>query len=444
MTSQIRNARGQAILRRFASQAKGSIAVNFALLLIPITFAVGAAIDYSTANQASAKLDAVADAAALAAVNLSSMSGTAAAAQNAATALFNSQWPTVPDITGVQSTITVTDSGLTRTARVSYTAQTSTAFMGLAGINSIPISGGSTASAGFPTYIDFHLLLDNTPSMGVGATPADVAKMVNNTSDQCAFACHDVSNANSYYNLAKTLSVTMRIDVLRTATMNLMDTAAATETYSNQFRMAIYTFGSAATATPGMSKIQALTSNLSTAKQSAANIDLMTVDGQNQYGDQDTGFDTVIPEVGGDITAPGNGASAATPKKVLFFVTDGVADENNPNGCLKVAKLTSSGRCQEPIDPALCTPIKSNGVLIAVLYTTYLALPTNSWYTTYIAPFNPGPYTNPPGSINSVIAQNLQACASPGLYFEVSPTQGISEAMAALFQKTITVAHLTR
>ena len=34
-----------------------------------------------------------------------------------------------------------------------------------------------------------------------------------------------------------------RIDVLRTATQQLMDTAAATQTYTSQFRMAIYDFG---------------------------------------------------------------------------------------------------------------------------------------------------------------------------------------------------------
>jgi hypothetical protein len=57
--------------------------------------------------------------------------------------------------------------------------------------------------------------------MGVAATPADVAKMVANTPDQCAFACHDLSTApNDYYSKAKSLGVTMRIDVLRTAIRN--------------------------------------------------------------------------------------------------------------------------------------------------------------------------------------------------------------------------------
>jgi hypothetical protein len=44
------------------------------------------------------------------------------------------------------------------------------------------------------------------------------------------------------------------------------------------------------------------------------------------------------------------------------------------------------------IETALCTTIKNRGIKIAVLYTTYLALPTNRWYNSWIAPFNVGPY----------------------------------------------------
>ena len=55
-----------------------------------------------------------------------------------------------------------------------------------------------------------------------------------------------------------------------------------------------------------------------------------------------------------------------------------------------------------------------------------------SWCNTWIVPFA------------SKIATNMQNCASPGLYFEVSPSQGISEAMNALFQKAVAQAHLTQ
>ncbi|MFX8899333.1 hypothetical protein ABTN01_19705, partial [Acinetobacter baumannii] len=68
----------------------------------------------------------------------------------------------------------VTDNSTGRTAIVTYKASVPTAFMGLIGINAMPIRGSSTAASGLPTYIDFYVLLDNTPSMGVGATTADI------------------------------------------------------------------------------------------------------------------------------------------------------------------------------------------------------------------------------------------------------------------------------
>ncbi len=178
-----------------------------------------------------------------------------------------------------------------------------------------------------PLYIDFYLMLDNSPSMGVAATPADVSKMVANTSDKCAFACHDYNDSNNYYNLAKTLGVTTRIDVLRSATQSLMDTASSTQTYSNQFRMAIYDFG-ASSKTIGLRALFSLSTSLSSAKTAAGNIDLMGVYGNNDSytADKDTQFSTVFPAINTAIAAPGAGTSSA-PLKYLFFVSDGVADE---------------------------------------------------------------------------------------------------------------------
>jgi hypothetical protein len=329
----------------------------------------------------------------------------------------------------------VTKTGGVVTSTVTFSANVPTMFLGVMGKSAMTVTGTSVSTAKMPLYIDFYLLLDNSPSMGVGATPADVTKMVNGTSDKCAFACHDLNNANNYYNLAQTLGVTTRIDVLRTATQSLMDTAAATQTYSNQFRMAIYDFGASA-GTAGLRALFALSSSLTSARTAAGNIDLMTVQGQNQNNDQDTNFTGIFPQINNAISAPGAGTSAA-PLKYLFFVSDGVADENNA-ACLKPKSGTA--RCQSPINPALCTTIKDRGIKIAVLYTTYLALPTNPWYMTWIDPFNQGPYGPSP---NSQIAQNMEACASPDLYFEVSPTQGISEAMNALFQKAVAEARIS-
>lgn len=332
-------------------------------------------------------------------------------------------------------TPTVTKAGMLVTSTVTFSADVPTTFLGVMNKTKMTVTGSSTAVTKMPQYIDFYLLLDNSPSMGVGATPADVTKMVNNTSDKCAFACHDLNDNNNYYKKAKALGVTTRIDVLRTATQQLMDTAAATQTYTNQFRMAIYDFGAAAS-TAGLRTLFALSSSLTSAKTAAGNIDLMTVKGQNENNDQDTQYTKLFPAMNSAITDPGTGTSGS-PLKYLFFVSDGVADEYNPS-CLKPK---SGNRCQSPINPALCTTIKNRGIKIAVLYTTYLDLPTNSWYNSWIKPFNAGPYD--PASVNSEIAKKMEECASPGFYFEVTPTQGISEAMTVLFQRAVSDARIS-
>jgi hypothetical protein len=124
----------------------------------------------------------------------------------------------------------------------------------------------------------------------------------------------------------------------------------------------------------------------------------------------------------------GSGKTSSDRQKVLFLVTDGVGDSYKPNTC---TKPTTGGRCQEPLATAFCQPLKNQNIKIAILYTTYFPLPTNGWYNQWIAPFQ------------SQIGTNLQTCASPGLYFEVSPTQGISDAMNALFLKVIRTPRIT-
>jgi len=319
------------------------------------------------------------------------------------------------------------------TSTVTFSAEVPTMFLGVMNKSKMTVTGTSTSVSKMPQYIDFYLLLDNSPSMGVGATPTDVATMVANTgSSKCAFACHDLENANNYYKLAKTLGVKMRVDVLRTATQQLMDTAAATQTYTNQFRMAIYDFGGSVS-NASLRALFALSSSLSSAKTAAGAIDLMTVNGHSEY--QGTRYTTLFPAINTAISDPGTGTSAS-PLKYLFFVSDGVSDENN-SSCLKPK---TGQRCQAPVNPALCKTLKDRGIKIAVLYTTYLALPTDSWYNQWIKPFNTGPYD--PASVNSEIAKKMEECASPGFYFEVTPTQGISEAMTALFQRAVSDARI--
>jgi Flp pilus assembly protein TadG len=418
-------ARMQDDVAQFCGAHGGNFMMTFGLLLVPIFGAVGVAVDYSKANNFRAQLQAAADAASLAAIARSSTGfntainmssdGSVPVAETDAVKVFDAQISKKTGFKVSKVSASVNKTGQNLVATVDFSGTVPSSFLALFGHKSIPITGVSKAILKVPVFIDFYLLLDNSPSMGVAATPSDINTMVAKTPDQCAFACHDLSGASDYYTLAKSWGVTMRIDVLRTATQQLMDTATATAIVPGQFRAAIYTFNT------DVQTITMLTSSLSSAKTQAANIDLMPVPNQGYNNDQFTDFNVVMPAVDKLISNPGDGSSSLTPQKVLFLVSDGLGDAN-----------VAGTRTIKPIDLALCTAIKNRGVKIAALYTIYLPLPTNAFYKANVS------------SVVDQIGPAMQSCASPGLYFEVSPTQGIGQAMQALFQKTIAQAHLAQ
>jgi len=427
-------------MRRFCRDDGGSVAMMMGLTAIPLIFAVGAGVDYGTANMAKAKLDAVADAAALSAVDHQAITGTPAAAQTTAQNTFNAEAVNIPNVTVNNLSATVTDSTTGRTAVVSYTATKSNIFMGIFGYPSTTITGSSTAQAGLTTNIDFYLLLDNSPSMNIAATSAGIQTMVANTSAQggCAFACHESNPAADKlgnpggvdnYTLAQQLGVVTRMQNLASATQSLMSSASSMEGSNNQqYQVAIYTFNNS-----GLNTIQLLTSNLANAQAAAANINVEEVYSNNwltktnQNNDTDTNFESAMSAVNTLMPLPGTGTPASTPQEVLFIVTDGVDDEVS-SSC---SQSLDGSRCQQPFNTTWCTTVKNRGIQIAVLYTAYLPLPTNSWYNNWIAPFQ------------SKIAPNMESCASPGMFFSVTTDGDITAAMQTLFQQAVAAARLT-
>lgn len=436
------------LIADFRRDRRASVMLIFSLLLIPILFAAGMGVDYATAARKRSKLNAAADSAALAAVTPSAMALSDTNAQAAAQAMFTSL---ASQVTGLQadslkSTVTIgvdKNNPLVRVATVTFSASSLVSFGGIIGHSTIAIGGSSTASASLPPNIDFYLLLDDSPSMGIAATSAGITTMVNNTSKQggCAFGCHESNPAADNlgnpggidnYQLARNLGVTLRIDLLNTATQNLMTQAQTTEGQTGAtYRMAIYTFDYA------FNNIQPLTSNLTTAQTAASSIQMPIVYDNNYltktqqtsgaktagWNDTDTDFSTAMSGINAAMPNPGGGTSASgdSPQEVLFIVTDGVEDA-----------LVGGSRVQALMDTSWCTTVKNRGIRIAVLYTEYLPLPTNSWYNTYIAPFQPN------------IGSNMQNCASPGLYTAVTTDGDISTALNNLFLTAIAQSsHLT-
>jgi len=240
------------------------------------------------------------------------------------------------------------------------------------------------------------------------------------------------------------------VDQLYQAAANLMSTATTTQAANhNTYQVAIYTFDYGFNTVYAPSGLPS--TNLSAAGSAAAGItmkivydnDCLTSSNCNQ--DTDTNFSSALQSLNVIMPAPGTGTSNTgdTPQEVVFLVTDGVEDKvvSSASACSKPTVSMGSGqyRCQQPFDNTWCTTVKNRGIRIAVLYTEYLQLPTNSWYNSYVAPFNsPGPSTGQ-------IATNLQSCASPGLFYDVQSGGDITAALNALFQLVVaSAAHLTQ
>lgn len=537
----------RAWLLQFARDRKANVAITFAIAIAPTIFLAGMALDYTHGQHMKVDLDAATDAAAVAAVTSVMMQQSPTAAQTAAQNVFNSTantlvnnsnlagqptltvavncanpnattgyctYPSCPGTNAVYSDPKNSNNQVVRNVQVCYTAASNNAFPNVLHQAAWPFTGQSATRNQSAPNINFYLLLDDSPSMGIGATPTDITNLIAATKNQtvpnsasCGFACHEAypcadkganpaptssetqgktsSNCKTLDNLAVAINngITLRIDLVTQAVKSLMTTAySISNTNRNTYGVAIYSFDTALnnspttgssspifapSGKPGVvqtSVTPSTTTSFTVAQiqNAASSIGLMSVGHagcqstsssakteassspciSGDPDDTDTNIEGALTSLNSLMPTPGNGTNSSgdTPQEVVFLVTDGVDDSTGISSCSKTTVKTAGGytRCQQPINTAICDTIKNKKIRIAVLYTEYVPLSTNSWYNTYIAPFN----AQAPST--SDIAANLNSCASPGLFTDVQNGGNITDALQKLFLKVASDPRLTQ
>lgn len=452
---------------RFARDRKANVAIIFALMMVPTIFLLGMTLDYTLALRKREQLNAAADAAAIAAVRPAMLTQSDKTVVQATAAAVFAAKANLSGLAAVPTpTITVTDSGLSRSITVSYTADSVNNFPGVLGKQTWQIGGSATARASSAPNMNFYLLMDDSPSMGIGASASDISNLIKYTapayqsagaSQNCGFACHQTNIAHDggtkdNLAIARANNITLRIDLVTSAVNQLLNTwsncpqsgisggvmqcmAALNNT---TYKAALYTFDLS------LNELAKLTTP-SLAGAQVNNISLMPVAYQNCVvpstnckTDNGTDIAGALKSIYNIMPTPGLGSNATgdTPQEVVFLVTDGVEDKISatcPN-----ASFASNSRCQQPLDTTMCTTIKNKNIKIAVLYTEYLQLiadpltgiqKTDPWYMSWIDKYDQ------PSSKTGQIAQNLQSCASPGFYASVQSGGDISKALTDLFIK---------
>jgi Flp pilus assembly protein TadG len=462
----------------FARNRRGNVAILTALMMIPMISALGMGVDYAMQMQRQDRLSGIADATALYVLTPTMMTYSSSVAQTKAQAFWSAQAAMVTGTTGVTGTVTVTDTpqGTTvlRTVSVSFTGSSVTYLTSLIGVTSLPLGGGAGSTSKVAPKINFYLLVDTSPSMGIAATQADINTMVANTSQQggCAFACHETNPGSYYwdalgnptnpatgqpgdnYYLARKLGVTLRIDLVNQALQSLGAAAVSTATQNNTvYGMSISTIDYKVSQIYQTNNIAAngaaAQAAVGTLSQLEVGYNACVINGNCNAGnggnDQDSALDLGVSTLGTlnhnayasantpgyQMYTPGQGTSNSgdSPQEVLIIISDGMVDEYLPS-----YTGSTTPRAMAPINTLVdnCTAIKNSGIRIAFLYLTYNPLPTNTYYTQHIASFQPN------------IATAAEACASPGLYTKVDTGGDIAGALTNLFEVAVTTARLTR
>jgi len=262
-----------------------------------------------------------------------------------------------------------------------------------------------------------------------GGANGSTAEPIGTPQAPCAFACHDRTDNNDYYNLAKNkLNIQLRLDVVHAAASQVVKTLQSYSQIANQFSIGIYEFNSVLQAVYPTTGSGESGTDLGAASTAISNAQPpLTTDQGNTY------FQASATALANILTPAGNGASSSTPVKNLFIVTDGLSDMS-VNGEQFLGTITSASNEQ------ICQMFKDKGFNVFVLYTTYLPVPT----ATYLDPSQKNLYAQQyaePTNGDSPIVQALKACASsPSNYFLASNSSDINTAMQQMLQAALNSA----
>jgi Flp pilus assembly protein TadG len=480
-------------LVRFTKDDKGGVAIIMGLSIIPLVLAAGIAGDYAVLQSAKARLDASADAAALAAIKtaqntIATLSQTnpnpspaaiAAAKAQAEKSFYAQAGKRASDLLG-KPTFNVAIKDQDVTANVAYNAAMPSNFGRLAGVKLMNYRGNAGAQAKMPKFLDFYLLIDASASMGLPSTIAGQNQLASaspdgrqTSGDGCQFACHFPWSKS--YNYARVNNIQLRVDAVGAAVAQLLKTAQDTQTLPKQFRVGVYPF------VTHVNSFADLTDNLIGNQYSVATAinynptTQMTDFGKLLDGGDDRIFarslnpnykanssipaDTVtmgaggshVKDVFGEISAKivnvGDGSGATKAQPFVFFVSDGMEDSQwfeTSTGNWLVSPDSPWGYPAAPgklpsiraMDSTKCAALKSRGVTVSVLQIPYPAFP------------HPTDYADSEAfKVNDAVPNldnAMKSCASPGFYYKADTPQDIADSMQKMFQQAVQSARLTQ
>ena len=395
---------------RFRSDNGGVVLVTFAFAIVFLMLAIGVAVDFGNAHSSKTSFQNAADAAALAVVRAGADDDSLSigALKQLGKDFFDSQIRSQERLSEL-SQIDVNPVRVNGSVRatVSFSADVKNLFGGLFKISTTNVAGTAVAEVSFGA-LDVHIALDISDSMGLGASEDDQKRLKDEIG--CVFACHTTEGTPGEPTLetAKQLGIRLRLDVLKTASLNLINQMQS-DLANSELRLAVYSFHNTA------SEKHALNSYLNVAKDEIEKLELAdNLPISIATGSEKQPGETLPREIANLLESSVISSSNGTgTKRVVVLITDGVKTIR-PYFEGGYAGLYSS-----PFEPDMCDSLKNAGVDVAVIQIIY------NYYGKETSPsYDAIEY------FENEIGPNLEACASPGLFFSGDQPEEIERAMA--------------
>ena len=392
----------------------GNTSIVFALAALALMAAAGAALDLNQMEAGETHLYAAADVAIIAAVKTADYSYTNGSQSwlplgvTAGNTAFQKNLP--DNMKDATLTLNITHAGNVFSGNGTYTWNYPTSFMSLFGIPSFTIKRTVAASERIKTFLDVHLLIDVSPSMGIGATDADQTLLQNATG--CALACHYnfYGAVPSNYTAARATGATLRLDVVRQATKQLINDMKTRVSSADQVRVSIDLFSNS------IIPLLAPTTDLTAAAAAAGNIDFAS-----GLGGGGSETEHALAQLGTAIGTSGTGYNPNSRKSYVVLISDGTQNSviattpasggtftiaydsnytvNSPNFVFDWSETVAT------INHAKCDPIKAAGHTLLTGLMDYL-IPTIA------NGGGDGRYDFFKNTLNSVSKAEFKACAS--------------------------------
>lgn len=314
----------------------------FALATPMLIGAVGLAVDYANAVSVRSSLRAAAEAAVLAGAKKGSEASSRGdkdwekQAKDEATAFFHANILT-SQVKDVDFDPSFSLKGATVSGAAKFTYKVDTYFMSIFGDEDTTVGGAPKASVSAANYIDIAFLIDNSASMGIGATAADQQAIFNKTVNaygtRCAFACHlpkndwempfTVANAHSAINASTGKPAQLRIDVVREAALNALDSLEKRKIADDQVRISVYTFSN--TIMPLVEQ----STDIKDVRKKIATIDLVKYVSGGPANLGGTYVRNALMKLSQELPAAGTGKSKNSRQSFVVLLSDGIEDSTS-------------------------------------------------------------------------------------------------------------------